>query len=383
MQKNHPTPGSIIAGLVPIPTFETGDERYFSLALEMARFAAGSTWPNPFVGAVLTLDGAILAQGFTHPPGGMHAEVHAISEAKKTAGATLYVTLEPCRHVGRTGPCTAAIIEAEIVRVVYGALDPNPLMAGAGVQELKDAGLMVEQISAPDLQMLSAELIKPFARSILHKRPWVIMKIATSADNKIALAPGVPCKITGPRADETIHRLRRGMDSILVGGNTVVVDNPQLTARLGDHAHGGQPERAVICGSEPLPASAKIFADPARPPWLFATPKSLDNLPANITAKKFKLSSQNEPQVSLSQTLEVLGAEGITTVMIEPGAKLFASCLAEGIADEIWWFQAPHTLGDKALDLGTTPQVLPANWQEKASGYLDLDRWQIYGPAAR
>ncbi len=320
------------------------DDDYFRLALEQAHFASGTTHPNPSVGAVIVHEGQLL-RGFTEAPGGMHAEKQAIHHAKTDLkGATLYVTLEPCCHTGRTPPCTDAIIKAGISRVVYGVRDPNPLVAGKGLLLLEAAGIKVEQIKNPALGAQARDILKPFTKYIIKKKPYVVLKIATTKDLAVAY-PGKRTKITGPESDRVVHQLRRAVDAVMVGANTVRIDNPSLLARLGDEKHGGQPVRVILSSDLNFDPKLAIFQTKLAETWIFCASKTL-GAQEQFTQRGVKIFSMKA--LSLPAMLDRLAQEGIMSVLVEPGPKLLKSFIRDALADEIWWFKSNSCLGPPA-----------------------------------
>lgn len=364
-------------------TIALGDENlFFKEALLKARWALGTTWPNPSVGAVIVKDGRLLATGHTHPVGGLHAERDALSKLKsdEAQGGTLYVTLEPCRHHGRTPPCTEAIIRAGIGNVIYGALDPNPLMAGKGINDLKKAGIRCEQIHNDALIKESQAIIAPFRQLILQKRPYVILKIATSSDNKVAAKLGERSSITGSEAQKLTHNLRRSADAILVGGNTAIVDNPLLTARLGTVTHKRQPVRVIVQGQKNLPTDLQMFqASPlGGPVWLFHDRSLPKDDPALSKAVSFSLTYE-EGKASIKEVLTKLGEQGITSLLVEAGPGLFAAFLEQHLADEIVWLKNTAIIGDQGVFSGFLEHDLTvAGYQLKEKKQIGQDVISIY-----
>ena len=321
------------------------DDEFFARALKQAHFACGSTHPNPSVGALIARDGHILSEGFTEKPGHMHAEKQAIYRAEKDLrGATLYVTLEPCCHSGRTPPCTEAIIAAGISRVVYGVIDPNPLVAGKGLEQLRAAGIKVEQIDNQALSGLAHDILKPFTKYILHKKPYLLLKIATSSDLAIA-NKGKRTKITGAESDLVVHQLRRAVDAVMVGANTVRIDNPSLHARLGEKYHGGQPIRIILSSDLNFDEDLAIFATDNAETWIFSPKKPSEKL-IKLGVKVFFVED-----FSLSSVCDQLGLRGITSVLVEPGHDLLKSFIQEGLGDEIWWFKSNSQIGGAGLSV--------------------------------
>ncbi len=318
------------------------EQRFFLRALCNAQFARGTTHPNPSVGAVIVKDGQIISEGYTHPPGGAHAEVHALNNCHGSAkGATLFVTLEPCVHFGRTPPCTDAIIAAGITRVVYGAIDPNPKVAGQGIAALKRAGIIVEPIEQPLLRAMADALLAPFAALVTHKRPYVVVKIATSADGYFAKNLGAPTKITCAEADEFVHAVRRSSDAMLVGGSTARADNPRLTARLSVPGHGQQPATIIVSISGDVPRDLHLMRRDTESSFL-VVPADLKLDPQqNTTLVAAKRSSEG---IDLSDAFTELAKRGFTLITIEAGPRLFAHLLKQRLADEIIWLRSPAIL---------------------------------------
>lgn len=350
------------------------DDQFFALALKNARFCLGSTHPNPSVGAVLFRDDQVVAQGYTHPVGGLHAERHAISNARgHTDGTTLYVSLEPCSHFGRTPPCTNAIIDAGIRRVIYGVTDPNPVVSGSGIKALQDAGIDVSRIDNAQLMGAADALITPFKTWVLQKRPYVVVKLATSSDSKIAAQPGVRTKISGALADVVIHRLRRAVDAIMVGANTVRIDNPELTARFYDQNHQKQPTRVILSTDLKLDERCSVFdTDIAR--TMVITDRAL------VHQAKYKFIKGDvevigcglcDGLIDLDEALTTLASKGMTSILMEAGAILFDYCVKARLANEIWWFKAQAPLGPKGLDSACSLEAMSER------GYRTLEHHQI------
>lgn len=302
--------------------FSENDYRWMRRALALARRGLGQASPNPCVGAVLVRDGELLGQGFHRRAGEAHAEVEALRDAqrkgKKVWGATLYVTLEPCCTYGRTPPCTDAIVEAGIERVVVGCQDPNPRHQGRGLAILREAGIRV------DCGLLCEEnawLNRGFFRWIQEKRPWVIAKLALSLDGKIATWTGDSRWLTGIRARRWAHRLRAECDAILIGAETARKDNPSLTVRWVPEAKARCPLRVVVTRSGRLSPKLKLFKDPY---------------------KEKTMVFQGYP---LREVLQELGSRGITRLLVEGGAALVQSAFREGLVDEVAFFLAPVVVG--------------------------------------
>lgn len=308
-----------------------------SRALELAQRGIGLTNPNPRVGAVIVRAGKIIGEGYHQKAGQPHAEINAIADAKKRgekiSGATIYVTLEPCCTHGRTPPCTDAIKREKLKRVVIGAVDPNPHHAGHGLTILRRAGISV---TSGVLAKESAELNRDFNHWITTGTPWVVAKIAMSLDGRIMPREGR--WLTGPKARRVAHELRWQSDAILVGAETVRVDNPQLTVRLPGRKGKVQPWRVVLTRSGKLPRTAQLFTD---------------------EFKERTLVFQSTP---LKRVLQQLGKRGVTNVLLEGGGKLLGSAFAAGVVNEIAFFIAPQIVGQ-----GPQAIVLPQGKKWEAS----------------
>lgn len=316
------------------------DERFMTLALEQARKALGRTSPNPAVGAVVVKGGKVVGAGYTSPPGGPHAEVRALNAAKEKAkGATLYSTLEPCNHFGKTPPCTEAIIAAGIKRVVYASIDPNPLVDGKGARRLKRAGLeVVSQVCRAEADELNRAFIKVMRSGL----PYVTLKAAVSLDGKLAAAGGESKWITGELARARSHQLRDTVDAIVVGAGTVVADDPLLTTRAA--AVKGRvprtPLRVVIDPSGRTPATARLYQGDAKTLVAGRAPK--DGVELLAVPSKGR-------ELELVGLLEALKEKGVLHVLVEGGATTLTRFVRQGLADEAWVFVAPKLIGADGL----------------------------------
>jgi diaminohydroxyphosphoribosylaminopyrimidine deaminase / 5-amino-6-(5-phosphoribosylamino)uracil reductase len=330
----------------PDTDFNTADRRFMELALALGRRGLGRTWPNPAVGAVVVKDGVIVGRGWTQPGGRPHAEPVALAQAGAAArGATLYVTLEPCSHVGKSPPCADAVIAAGIARVVSALEDPNPEVAGQGHARLRAAGIAV------DIGLCAAEAAHDHAghiRRIREKRPHVILKLAVSADDKIAAAGHKPVAITGEVAKARTHLLRAQCDAILVGIGTVLSDDPLLTCRLpGMEARS--PVRVVLDRSLRLPgASRLVHSARATPLWVMTS--SLAEAPAaaglgSAGAQVIRLRSAKPAGLDLVEALHTLAERRITRLLVEGGARVAASFVAANLVDEFWLLRGPDAIG--------------------------------------
>ena len=327
----------------------SGDVGYMHRALELARKALGRTAPNPAVGAVIVRDGLIVGEGFHPAAGEPHAEIFALRQAGVAAqGATLYVTLEPCCHSGRTGPCTTAVIAAGIVRVVAGCRDPNPKVAGGGFERLQAAGIKVES------GVLDAEcrrLIAPFAKHIRTGLPYVTLKAGITIDGAVATASGESQWITGVESRLAAHHLRATHDAIMVGIGTVLTDNPRLTTRL-PQGGGKNPLRIVVDSTLRTPTTAALLSEAGRTLILTtvaASAADVERLQSeNITILRVDGAAG---AVDLSDAMRQLGARGIQSVLLEGGGRLHHSALHSGIVDRLCVFIAPLLLGGSGIPL--------------------------------
>jgi diaminohydroxyphosphoribosylaminopyrimidine deaminase/5-amino-6-(5-phosphoribosylamino)uracil reductase len=317
-----------------LKTSSTTDRRFLSRTLELAKLGAGLTLPNPQVGALLVRGGKIIGEGWHRRAGGPHAEVRAMADAKKrghrVAGATLYVSLEPCSTRGRTPPCTGLILREKIARVVFAATDPNPAHAGAAAKILRAAGVEVTQGL---LAAEATELNRDFNWFITHRRPWVVAKIALSLDGRIVTPPGDDRWLTSPRARLAAHELRWVSDAILVGAETARRDNPRLTVRLPGRRGKVQPWRVVVTRSGKLSRTLHLFSDRLR---------------------ERTLVFRNRP---LTGVIAALGARGVAHVLIEGGGKILTEALRRGLVNEVAFFIAPALMGTatRALEKLPTP----------------------------
>jgi len=320
------------------------DKSYMKLALKLAARARGRTSPNPMVGAVVVKEGNIVGRGFHHQAGTPHAEIHALKEAgPKARGATLYVTLEPCCHYGRTGPCSEAVIGAGIARVVVAMADPNPLVAGNGLKRLEAAGISV---TLGVLEEEARQLNEVFLKYIATRRPFVVAKAAVSLDGKIATRTGKSRWITGPEARSYGHRLRDRYDAIMVGIGTILADDPALTARLpGRQSH--DPVRVVLDSRGRTPPEARILHQQSEAATIIAVTKEapMERLEVLRGAGAEVVVINEGPRVDLMELMKFLGAREITSVLIEGGAGVHASALEAGLVDKAAWFIAPKIIG--------------------------------------
>jgi len=322
-------------------------------ALALAAKARGQTNPNPLVGAVIVKNGKIVGEGYHVQAGAPHAEIVALERAREQAqGATLYINLEPCCHYGRTPPCTRAIIESGIKKVIISMLDPNPLVAGKGREELLGAGIQLEVgLLAEEAQRLNEVFIK----YITTRRPFVILKAGISLDGKIATSTGQSRWITGSKARYLSHQLRREADAILVGKRTILVDDPLLTVRLPQPS-AKNPIKVVVDSTLEIPTSAKILSPESPAPTIIATTaRATKEKMAQLEAKGARIItlSEREGRVDLGELMDILAQEGISSLILEGGAELNAAALQAGIVDKVVFFMAPIIIGGS-----TAPNVV-------------------------
>lgn len=318
------------------------DEHYMRLALELANKGEGYTNPNPIVGAVVVKEGKIVGQGYHHEFGGPHAEVYALEEAKEKArDATIYVTLEPCSHYGKTPPCVDRIIQARISRAVIACRDPNPLVNGKGIEKMRASGIEVSEGVLIKEAQRANEIFFKFVKT---NTPFVQLKLAMSLDGKIATRTGDSQWITGKEARTEVHRLRRRFAAVLVGVNTVIKDAPLLTVR---HVRGPNPVRIVLDGQGRMPVQARMFSAEGRTIVVTAamSDSKEEQLRAN-GAEVWRLASHYN-RVDLRALLSLLARENIDSVLIEGGGETAASFLESGLVDKVSFFIAPIIIGGR------------------------------------
>lgn len=368
-------------------TAKAADLHFMQLALALGRRGLGASAPNPAVGAVIVRDGVIVGRGWTQPGGRPHAEVEALRRAGEAVrGATLYVTLEPCSHVGKTPPCADAVIAAGITRVVSAIEDPTPEVAGQGHARLRAAGISVE------VGLCAVEAAHHHAghfRRVRDKRPHVILKLATSSDGKIAAAGGTPVAITGEAARARVHLLRAQCNGILVGIGTVLADDPLLTCRLPG-METRSPLRVVLDHALRIPPESRLVRSARETPlWVMAsdpieasTATTLGT--AGVQVVRVPVAA-GAPGLDLAAVLRALSERGVTRLMVEGGARVAASFIAAGLVDEAWLLRGPDPIGDEGLPaLGPLPLdaiTRSSQFKVRASETLDQDILTIYDRA--
>jgi diaminohydroxyphosphoribosylaminopyrimidine deaminase/5-amino-6-(5-phosphoribosylamino)uracil reductase len=346
------------------------DEHWMRRALQLARRGAGLTRPNPPVGAVLVARGQKVGEGHHRIAGGPHAEVVALLAAgRKARGATLYVTLEPCSTWGRTPPCTAAILEAGVARVVVGATDPNPQHAGRGLALLRKKGVAVTRGVE---HAAAAELIAPFTKHQRTGRPFVTLKLAQTLDGRIADATGASRWITAPAARAQVQALRRQADAIMVGAATVRADDPRLLPRPD---RGRCPVRVVVTASGALPARCRVLTDARAGCTILATTAAGARRLARVpTAAKIWTLPARAGGMDLRALLKNLGACGYLHVLCEGGGELAGALLRAGLVDELQVFVAPKLLGGDAVP------VIAGGWRLPHALALEVVSVRRIGP---
>ncbi|MBV9655926.1 MAG: bifunctional diaminohydroxyphosphoribosylaminopyrimidine deaminase/5-amino-6-(5-phosphoribosylamino)uracil reductase RibD [Acetobacteraceae bacterium] len=318
-------------------------------ALALAWRGVGQTGANPAVGCVLVREGRVVGRGWTAPGGRPHAETLALGAAGKAArGATAYVTLEPCCHWGQTPPCTDALIAAGVARVVVGHGDPDPRVDGGGIARLRQAGIVVQT------GVLAAETAEPvagFLSRVRRGRPAVTLKLATTLDGRIATAAGESQWISAEPARRMVHAMRARHDAVMVGVNTVLADNPDLTCRL-DGARTAPGLRIIADSRLRTPLTARVVATAARYPTLFIVQEGTDaarrNAVAELGIKVIEVAG-TEAGIDLPAAMRRLGEEGVNSVLAEGGARLAAALLRADLVDRIAWFHAPSVMGGDGL----------------------------------
>ncbi len=318
-------------------------ENYMKLALKLAEKGRGKVSPNPMVGAVIVKENKVIGKGYHKGYGEAHAEVKAFENATEDIkGADLYVTLEPCSHYGKTPPCVDKIIHRKIKRVFIGCLDPNPLVSGKGVKKLIDSGI---EVTTGILEKECRELNEVFMKYIVEKKPFVIMKTAMSLDGKIATKTGDSKWITGLRSRKNVHRLRNEVSGIMVGINTVIADNPELTCRI---ENGNNPIRIIVDSKLRIPIDSKVLDNQNLAKTIVATTGQADmTKKVEIEKKGVKVLTIKslEGKVDLQKLMSKLAEENIDSILLEGGATLNFSALEQQIVDKVQIYIAPKIIG--------------------------------------
>ncbi|WP_343063252.1 bifunctional diaminohydroxyphosphoribosylaminopyrimidine deaminase/5-amino-6-(5-phosphoribosylamino)uracil reductase RibD [Halobacillus locisalis] len=320
------------------------EERYMSLAIQMARETVGQTAPNPSVAAVVVKENQVVGIGVHVKAGEPHAEVHALRMAgEKAEGAEIYVTLEPCSHYGRTPPCAKSIVEAGISQVYIASHDPNPKVAGQGVELMKSHGVKVTE---GILRQEADALNESFFHFIQSKRPYVRLKSAMSLDGKIATSTGESQWITGEGARLDGHAYRHQSDAILVGINTILADDPTLTTRI--EGGGRQPVRMVLDSHLRTPTSSKLIQNQEAPTWIFVNNEvEQERIRDFDPYTHVRIVQQADPQINVEQVLAYAGEQKITSLLVEGGGTVADAFVRTGNVDETVTYIAPKLIGGK------------------------------------
>jgi diaminohydroxyphosphoribosylaminopyrimidine deaminase/5-amino-6-(5-phosphoribosylamino)uracil reductase len=360
------------------------DARFMALALALGRRALGNSWPNPAVGAVVVKDGVIVGRGWTQPGGRPHAEIEALRRARKPArGATLYVTLEPCSHHGKSPPCADAVIKAGIARVVSSLEDPNPEVAGRGHALLRDKGIAVDVgLGADEARRAHAGHIM----RVTQGRPFVTLKLALSKDGKAGLAGRRPIALTAEAARARVFQMRARSDAILVGIGTVLSDNPQLTSRLPG-LFERSPVRVVLDARLRVPmANTVVSTVRDTPTWVFASRKASGIAEEILQQKGCKVFRVDETQgrLDLDEVLKVLADEGITRLMVEGGPTIASGFVEAGLVDEAVLLRADKTVGDGGIDAleGMPLTALTGRMSPRGGERVGADTFETYERSA-
>lgn len=356
------------------------DEQYMELALTEAEKGVGRTSPNPAVGALVVKDNVIVGKGYHKKAGTPHAEIHAMNNTCcSLQGTTIYVTLEPCSHTGRTPPCCEAIANAGITKVVVGMMDPNPLVNGRGVSYLQEKGI---DVVTGVLENECEDLNKPFLKYIQTLQPYMVMKAGVSLDGRLNYQSGTPGWITGEQSGTRVHQLRDSLDSIMVGSGTIIADNPSLTTRLQDTTNSRDPVRIVLDSTLSSSLSAKVYNQESEASTIIFCSKNAEETKKrsfeNIGIKVLTVDSDNKG-LNLKQVLSRIGEEGICSVLVEGGASLHGSLLREQLYDYAYLFYGTVFAGDSGQSLAqgfdvqsnnVAPRVLDPNFQQLGDDML-------------
>lgn len=320
------------------------DEKYMRQALGLARRGLGKASPNPMVGAVIVKGERVIGRGYHHIIGGDHAEIDAIKHATgDVAGSTMYVTLEPCTHHGKTPPCAGAIVSHKFQRVVMGMLDPDRRVSGRSIKILEKAGI---ETSVGVLEEECRALNEAYIRHRRTGLPFVTVKFAQSLDGRIATSTGDSRWISSPASRQKVHRMRARHDAILVGVGTVLIDNPELTVRL---TRGRNPKRIILDSKLRLPLNANVLIEQKSAPTIIVTTEAADKTRAAALADRgievLTVAADANGGIDLPVLLKKLGERDISSLLVEGGAKIITSFLRQGLADRLVVFIAPRLIG--------------------------------------
>ena len=348
----------------PETDFSESDIYHMHLALGQAKKGLGRTSPNPCVGAVIVKDDKVISRGYHKKAGGPHAEINALQKAgDKAVGATIYVTLEPCNHTGRTPPCSHAVVAAGLKRVVVGMKDPNPLVDGSGNTYLLEHGL---EVLSGVLEKECIEINRPFIKHISTGRPFVVMKAGISLDGKLSYQAGVPGKMTGEKSHHRLHLLRNTLDAILIGSGTVVADNPSLTTRF--IKDGRDPVRVILDSTLSLSLESKVLHLKSSASTIIFCSASSDKKKQELLSKMNGVHVQTVSHeagvgLNLDEILMYLGNMGICSLLVEGGAAIHSSFLKNALVDRVMLFVAPLFAGTAGTGL---LRDFPVNGRDQA-----------------
>ena len=352
------------------------------MAIDLAESGRGRTNPNPMVGAVVVKNGRVIGEGYHPGAGDSHAETYALKQAgARSKGATLYVTLEPCCHFGRTGPCTETIIRSGIANVVIGAIDPNPLVSGKGIEALKKAGVTVTLSESERIPRQN----EVYFKYITTRQPFTLLKIAISLDGKIAAPVGARTNLTGAKAQLEVHRLRNEYEAIMVGVDTVIADNPALNCRL-EGPDIRQPLRIVLDSTGRLSSESRIVQTARERPVILATTDRIAKTKAReLTSQGVEIlvcGTNNEGRVDIADLKHRLGEREIASLIVESGAGLSVEMLAKGLVDKMILFYAPVFIGDEdSLSITAGARPLAQRWRTSECNLLGEDVMiELYPP---
>ena len=340
-------------------SFSIADREMMSRALQLAAKGRYTSSPNPAVGCVIAVDGVIVGEGYTRPAGGNHAEIEALQLVADAKGSSAFVTLEPCSHSGKTGPCANALIDAGVARVVIACEDPNPEVSGKGIKLLQDAGI---EVACGLFEDQARDLNKGFIKRHEQGLPWVLVKMAASLDGRTAMASGQSQWITTPPARQDVQRLRAASCAIITGIGTQLMDDPSLTVRITHEELGvedslQQPLRVVVDSNLQMAATARMFEQPG--PTLIATldgesQREKSQALIDAGAEVVFLPAIGE-HIDLQALLVALATRGCNQVMVEAGAGLAGAFIAEGLLDELVCYWAPKLFGNDARPMFNLP----------------------------
>ncbi|MFP4660765.1 MAG: bifunctional diaminohydroxyphosphoribosylaminopyrimidine deaminase/5-amino-6-(5-phosphoribosylamino)uracil reductase RibD [Halanaerobiales bacterium] len=358
---------------------EIRDDRYYmQIALELAQKGEGFTSPNPMVGSVVVKNGKIVGRGYHQHYGGPHAEVYALDQAgEKAEGATIYVTLEPCSHYGKTPPCSMKVVNSGVNKAVIAMMDPNPLVAGRGIKHLEEAGIEVE---IGIMEKEAKELNESFLKFICTERPFVYLKCAQTLDGFLATKTGDSKWITNEKARLLGHRLRHKVDAILVGIGTILKDDPSLTTRLPDH-NGKDSIRIILDARLKIPLKARVINQKSTANTLIVTAENCDSkkkekLLGKTGVEILTIPFDNKGRIPLGILLKILHSRCISSILVEGGGRVNYSFMKAGLIDKLYTFIAPRILGgDDGVSVysGEGPSLMNQVKEMKDIEYQILD----------